>query len=149
MKGAAAFGAIAALIVLAVVALASMFTVDQTEQALVLRFGEPVAGRGLITTPGLHFKYPFVENVVFLDNAYAALVQQRNGGTEVGRGQKAIGHRRDPAFGLLGNVFNELRSNVRDFSELALINNTNYFAANIEARAGFTLPKRPDAESRR
>ena len=68
MKGAAAFGAIAALIVLAVVALASMFTVDQTEQALVLRFGEPVAGRGLITTPGLHYKYPFIENVVFLDN---------------------------------------------------------------------------------
>jgi membrane protease subunit HflC len=68
VKGAAAFGAIAALIVLAVVALASMFTVDQTEQALVLRFGEPVAGRGLITTPGLHVKYPFIENVVFLDN---------------------------------------------------------------------------------
>jgi membrane protease subunit HflC len=68
VKGAAAFGAIAALIVLVVVALASMFTVDQTEQALVLRFGEPVAGRGLITTPGLHFKYPFIENVVFLDN---------------------------------------------------------------------------------
>jgi len=68
VKGAAAFGAIAALIVLLVVALASMFTVDQTEQALVLRFGEPVAGRGLITTPGLHFKYPFIENVVFLDN---------------------------------------------------------------------------------
>jgi modulator of FtsH protease HflC len=68
VKGAAAFGAIAALIVLVVVALASMFTVDQTEQALVLRFGEPVAGRGLITAPGLHFKYPFIENVVFLDN---------------------------------------------------------------------------------
>ena len=61
MKGAAAIGAIAAIIVLLVVALASMFTVDQTEQALVLRFGEPVAGRGLITTPGLHFKYPFIE----------------------------------------------------------------------------------------
>ena len=68
MKGAATFGAIAAIIVVLVVALASVFTVDQTEQALVLRFGEPVAGRGLITTPGLHFKYPFIENVVFLDN---------------------------------------------------------------------------------
>ena len=68
MKGAAAFGAIAAIIVILVVALASVFTVDQTEQAIVLRFGEPVAGRGLITTPGLHFKYPFIENVVFLDN---------------------------------------------------------------------------------
>jgi modulator of FtsH protease HflC len=30
--------------------------------------GNSVAGRDLITTPGLHFKYPFVENVVFLDN---------------------------------------------------------------------------------
>ncbi|MDQ6701757.1 MAG: SPFH domain-containing protein, partial [Pseudomonadota bacterium] len=68
MKGAAAFGAIAAIIVILAVALASVFTVDQTEQALVLRFGEPVAGRGLITKPGLHFKYPFIENVVFLDN---------------------------------------------------------------------------------
>jgi membrane protease subunit HflC len=68
VKGAAAFGAIAATIVILAVALASAFTVDQTEQALVLRFGEPVAGRGLITTPGLHFKYPFIENVVFLDN---------------------------------------------------------------------------------
>ena len=68
MKGAGAFGAIAAIIVILVVGLASVFTVDQTEQALVLRFGEPVAGRGLITTPGLHFKYPFVENVVFLDH---------------------------------------------------------------------------------
>ena len=28
----------------------------------------PVAVRGLITEPGLHFKIPFIENVVFLDN---------------------------------------------------------------------------------
>ncbi len=68
MKSAATFGAIVAVIVILAVALASMFTVDQTEQAIVLRFGEPVAGRGLITSPGLHFKYPFIENVVFLDN---------------------------------------------------------------------------------
>jgi membrane protease subunit HflC len=44
------------------------FVVEQTEQALVLRFGEPVAGRGLITEPGLHFKLPLIENVVTLDN---------------------------------------------------------------------------------
>jgi modulator of FtsH protease HflC len=68
VKGAAAFGAIVAIIVILAVALGSVFTVDQTEQAIVLRFGEPVAGRGLITSPGLHFKYPFIENVVFLDN---------------------------------------------------------------------------------
>jgi modulator of FtsH protease HflC len=34
----------------------------------VLRFGEPVPGRGLITEPGLHFKFPLVENVVTFDN---------------------------------------------------------------------------------
>jgi len=48
--------------------LGTAFTVDQTEQALVLRFGEPVVGRGLITEPGLHFKLPLIENVVTLDN---------------------------------------------------------------------------------
>jgi len=60
------------LAVLALVTVAAaggaMFTVEQTEQALVLRFGEPVAGRGLITEPGLHFKIPIIENVVSFDN---------------------------------------------------------------------------------
>ncbi len=53
---------------IAIIGGASIFTVDQTEQALVLRFGEPVSGRGLVTDPGLHFKVPFIENVVTLDN---------------------------------------------------------------------------------
>ncbi|WP_158811453.1 protease modulator HflC [Beijerinckia sp. L45] len=61
-----------ALIILAIAVLivgsASFFTVQQTEQALVLRFGEPVAGRGLVSTPGLHYKVPFIEDVVYLDN---------------------------------------------------------------------------------
>jgi len=55
------------LIILAVVGLSSVFTVQQTQQALVLRFGEPVAGRGIVTEPGLHFKIPFIEGVVHLD----------------------------------------------------------------------------------
>ncbi len=46
----------------------ALFVVSQTEQAIVLRLGEPVAGRGLITEPGLHYKIPFIENVVLLDN---------------------------------------------------------------------------------
>ncbi len=55
--------------VLALICLASSaFIVRQTEQALVLRFGEPITGRGLITSPGLHFKAPFIETVVYLDN---------------------------------------------------------------------------------
>jgi membrane protease subunit HflC len=61
-----------ALALLALIAIAvaggALFTVEQTEQALVLRFGEPVAGRGLITEPGLHFKIPVIENVVTFDN---------------------------------------------------------------------------------
>lgn len=60
---------LAVVALLAVVGLAgALFTVSQTEQALVLRLGEPVAGRGLITQPGLHFKIPLIENVVTFDN---------------------------------------------------------------------------------
>jgi modulator of FtsH protease HflC len=68
MKGASALAAIISGIVVLILILSAAFTVEQTEQAIVLRFGEPVAGRGLVTTPGLHFKYPFIESVVYLDN---------------------------------------------------------------------------------
>jgi membrane protease subunit HflC len=64
------FAAIVALAVLVVALLAadgSMYTVSQTEQAVVLRFGDPVPGRERVTDPGLHFKIPFVESVVILD----------------------------------------------------------------------------------
>jgi membrane protease subunit HflC len=73
MKGISAVAATAVIIVILVTGLAAVFTVEQTEQAIVLRFGEPVAGRGLVTTPGLHFKYPFIENVIFLDNRILAV----------------------------------------------------------------------------
>jgi membrane protease subunit HflC len=43
----------------------SLFIVDQTESALVLQFGQP---RREVRVPGLWFKRPFVENVVFYDN---------------------------------------------------------------------------------
>jgi membrane protease subunit HflC len=68
MRGVSGFAILLALVVLAVLVSSMFFVVDQTEQALVMRFGEPVAGRGLITDPGLHFKVPFIEDVVFLDN---------------------------------------------------------------------------------
>ncbi|HEY1736122.1 MAG TPA: SPFH domain-containing protein, partial [Methylovirgula sp.] len=67
MKGAAGVVFVIAVILAIVVGLASTFVVTQTEQALVLRFGQPVEGRGLVTQPGLHFKIPFVETVVILD----------------------------------------------------------------------------------
>jgi modulator of FtsH protease HflC len=61
--------ALAVALLIGVIAVGgALFTVSQTEQAVVLRFGEPVPGRGLITEPGLHFKLPLVENVVTFDN---------------------------------------------------------------------------------
>ena len=62
-----------ALLAVAVIVLASMsmFVVDPTEQALVLRFGQPV--RDLIGAPGLYFKWPFVDTVVYIDKRILAL----------------------------------------------------------------------------
>jgi membrane protease subunit HflC len=63
------FGAIAAivLVIAVVVGGASLFTVGQNQQALVLRLGEPIPGRALVTKPGLHVKVPFIETVTLLD----------------------------------------------------------------------------------
>ncbi|PWB84166.1 MAG: protease modulator HflC [Methylocystaceae bacterium] len=68
MRSSILFLGVIALLAALILAGGSLFTVSQTEQALVLRFGEPVAGRGLITEPGLHFKIPLIENVIVLDN---------------------------------------------------------------------------------
>ena len=69
MKSPAALFTALVVLLIAVIGVGSAaFVVQQTQLALVLRFGEPVLGRGLITTPGLHFKIPFIEKVVFLDN---------------------------------------------------------------------------------
>ena len=38
--------------------LSSFFTVNQTQQALVLQFGEP---KRLVNKPGLNFKIPFIQ----------------------------------------------------------------------------------------
>lgn len=73
MKGANGILYALVAVVLVVIASGSMFQVRQTESALVLRFGAPVAGRGLITEPGLHFKVPLIESVVKIDNRILAL----------------------------------------------------------------------------
>jgi len=53
------------VVLLGVLGFSAIFTVYQTEQALVLRFGEP---RRVINEPGLFFKMPlFVESVVKFD----------------------------------------------------------------------------------
>jgi membrane protease subunit HflC len=49
----------------------SVFIVDQTQQAMVLRFGQVVAPIGgelaPITKPGLYYKLPLVDNVVYFE----------------------------------------------------------------------------------
>src|SRR5579864_5298988 len=52
------------LLVLLVIGYSSVFTVQQTEQALVVRFGAPV---DVVTDPGLHFKAPFIDTVIPVD----------------------------------------------------------------------------------
>jgi len=59
------------IIILAILAFAIMltsgffFVVDQTKQVIVLQFGEPKA---VHQTPGLKFKLPFIQNVVYYDS---------------------------------------------------------------------------------
>jgi membrane protease subunit HflC len=43
----------------------SVYTVRQTQEALITQFGKPVA---VVTKPGLHFKTPFVQTVILFDN---------------------------------------------------------------------------------
>jgi membrane protease subunit HflC len=42
----------------------SMFTVDQRQQVLILQFGEPMR---LITSPGIKFKIPLLQDALFFD----------------------------------------------------------------------------------
>jgi membrane protease subunit HflC len=59
------------IIILAILAFTIMlttgffFVVDQTKQVIVLQFGEPKA---VYQTPGLKFKLPFIQNVVYYDS---------------------------------------------------------------------------------
>ncbi|MGI3778783.1 MAG: protease modulator HflC [Janthinobacterium lividum] len=54
----------AAAFALALLATASLFTVRQTEQALITQFGRPVR---VITEPGLQARVPFVQTVIAFD----------------------------------------------------------------------------------
>jgi len=63
--------AIAVLIAIAgIVVFSSVYTVKQTQQALVLQFGAP---QRIDTDPGIHFKTPFVQDVVFIEKRILAL----------------------------------------------------------------------------
>jgi membrane protease subunit HflC len=55
---------IALLVVVVVLADSSLFIVDQTQQALITQFGDPVR---VINRPGLYVKTPFVQTVIPFD----------------------------------------------------------------------------------
>jgi membrane protease subunit HflC len=63
----AAIGIIIAIV--GVIAYSMIFTVHQTKQALVLQFGEV---KRTVVEPGLHFKTPFIQNVIYLDKRILA-----------------------------------------------------------------------------
>ena len=51
----------------------SLFTVDQTQQALVLQLGEP---KRTIQEPGLSFKIPFIQDVTYYEKRVLSLIPQ-------------------------------------------------------------------------
>ncbi|MYL82824.1 protease modulator HflC [Desulfovibrio aerotolerans] len=63
MKTSLVVGAVVFFLVLVTVS-QTVYVVDQTETAIVLQLGKPVAGP---MAPGLHVKIPFIQNVVTFD----------------------------------------------------------------------------------
>jgi len=60
-------GTLLIVIIVAILFLAnlSLFIVDETKQAIVLQFGKPIRA---INEPGLSWKIPFIQNVVFFED---------------------------------------------------------------------------------
>ncbi|MFQ5792322.1 MAG: protease modulator HflC [Acidobacteriota bacterium] len=65
---------VVSLIVIGVLVLvvlpSSIYTLDETEQAIITQFGKPVGGPR--TEPGLHFKVPFIQKVHPFDKRWLA-----------------------------------------------------------------------------
>ena len=64
---------IVVVVLLIVAASSSLFTVNQTQQALVLQFGEP---KRTIQEPGLAFKLPFIHDVTYYEKRVLSLIPQ-------------------------------------------------------------------------
>jgi len=60
-----ALGVLAAAIV---VYAGSAYTVNETQQTIATQFGEPVGDA--VTTPGLHFKIPFIQTINYFDKRF-------------------------------------------------------------------------------
>ena len=65
MAGTKTIAAVVSVGFAAVIAYSSLFTVNQTQQALVLQLGNP---KRAIIEPGLNFKVPFIQNVEYYDS---------------------------------------------------------------------------------
>ncbi|MFC1997713.1 hypothetical protein ACFLXI_08950 [Chloroflexota bacterium] len=57
-------GLIIILIAAGILASQVFFTVDETQQAIVLQFGDPIR---TIRNPGLFTKLPFIQNLIFFE----------------------------------------------------------------------------------
>jgi membrane protease subunit HflC len=55
-------------IVVAIALFSSVYTVSETEQAIITQFGKPIGG--VITTPGLHVKVPLIQQVHRFDKRW-------------------------------------------------------------------------------
>ena len=71
--GATRLVSIIVVVLLATAASSALFTVNQTQQALVLQFGEP---KRTIQEPGLAFKLPFIQDVVYYEKRVLSLIPQ-------------------------------------------------------------------------
>ena len=65
--------AIVVLLAAAFVLYSSAFTVNQTQQALVLQLGDP---KRTIQEPGLAFKLPFIQDVTYYEKRVLSLIPQ-------------------------------------------------------------------------
>lgn len=64
---------IIAVILIVLGLISSVFTVNQRQQALVLQFGEP---KRIIQEPGLAFKVPFIQDVMYYEKRVLSLIPQ-------------------------------------------------------------------------
>jgi membrane protease subunit HflC len=64
MSRAAITAVVVGLVIVVLAAFGTFFTVSETQQALVLQFGEV---RRIVREPGLHLKRPLLEDVVYID----------------------------------------------------------------------------------
>ncbi len=66
----------AIIVLIIVVASAAIYVVDENQQVVVTQFGRPVGDA--ITTPGIHLKTPFVQNVHVFEKRFLEWSGERN-----------------------------------------------------------------------